>query len=37
VLARHLACRLVAAPLSTVDFTAPDRAAIVVEHRAAEG
>jgi methylthioribose-1-phosphate isomerase len=37
VLARHHGVPfVVAAPLSTVDFTAPDGAAIVVEHRAAE-
>ena len=37
VLARHHDVPfVVAAPLSTVDFTAPDGTAIVVEHRAAE-
>jgi len=37
VLARHHGVPfVVAAPLSTVDVTAPDGAAIVVEHRAAE-
>ena len=37
VLARHHGVPfVVAAPLSTVDLTAPDGAAIVVEHRAAE-
>jgi methylthioribose-1-phosphate isomerase len=37
VLARHHGVPfVVAAPLSTVDFTAPDGTAIVVEHRAAE-
>jgi methylthioribose-1-phosphate isomerase len=37
VLARHHGVPfVVAAPMSTVDFTAPDGAAIVVEHRAAE-